>query len=1113
MFMLGYRILLWLAQRLGRIFYSLKRGWFPLVFWLLVTAFLIWLIDMIRHIMNPKADSWFQIWYILAVYTICWLLWWAWHARKRVVIETFTDYTGDKTASDVQGLAMLLVANLARLHELYRVVDEQRAISTVTSTNQPIDATIKVDDVNDFLTGAVSAQSKFSLGPIEIPVGTLLALFGRFVQGPRIIGSLHKDNDTLILTAQRIGGKPAYSWRVDSLPSTGSGNGASKSLDEMAYELACRIFTDLALSGTVRWRAAKSFSEGLLAYRDCLRSGKDRLLNLRQAERKFIETLEEDEDFVLAHYNLGVVYMELGKVDHSMKTGQMEAAEGAFLEAISHDPGSWRAYYALAVCRYQRGQYDSVVRICQRITERPITQKPGETNIAKVFHMMGLAQVAPHEGDEETPISPDDLQLAIKYYKRALRLSWRALCRAELLQLGVTDTENLVIPQLESTLSICMKDLAWAYTHLAEILQPDKPAKAQALYQEAHEWLRQATFLPSPDSENYFALFNTYTDNYVHLAKMYYERGMYDQSLKKYKSAIKITPESPIFWSYIALTYATLYEQQQKQSPKEAEGNKKYAVEACDKVFENALVLSKDTWPMLQTMLETYRKLQEPKRCQQIQGVAEYLQKVYNYQNEGVPSVEALDELVNEISQIAQDDRDIQAWIYAQVALVIGKMYLDYKQQDRVEKYLEGAIVSLKEKYSQVIREQELRVILVYSLLHQQKYEDALKEAERALVFDPLCYLEREAMGDVLYKLNAFDSAIKAWQEALLRKNTFVPKLKDLPKLEVPVLDFKLGTTYLFKQDDVDIHFKIGISYVELGRHNHKLEPKREAYRQAITYLERAEALYESNYARQRQKHALYYFLGVLHFEQDDYQRAISYLRIAKTLTFARLTSLFYLGYAYLKNKDYDSCIKQFQALQDGAKQLEHEGIPYDSIVESETVGFMSLGELLAMAYWGSAFAYTERNANLKNAQELIQIAQQYLQRLHSLAPSIKLHWPAFCQDCEGWLWFKLGQVDKAIEALKCAVTLSAHPQPYVHLALAYEWQLQNSQDEALLQQLRYCYQHVLELDVKNEYKQEMEVISLCLQRYDGNAISGKKHSSSPPSSDKAKTDVVPNPR
>ncbi|HVB23232.1 MAG TPA: tetratricopeptide repeat protein [Ktedonobacteraceae bacterium] len=569
--MFGYRLSLWIAHRLGRTFYLLKRGWFPPVFWLLVTAFFIWLIDTIRHIANPKADYWFQFWYVLAVFVLLWLLWWAWQGHKRVVIETFMDYTGAAPVSDSQGLATLLVVQLAQLHELYRAVDEQRAISTAANSNQPIDATIKVDDVSDFLTGAVSAQSKLSLGPIEIPVGTLLALLGRFVQGPRIIGSLHKDNDNFILTAQRVGGRPAYSWRVDSVPSACTENGTKKSIDEMIHELACRIFTDLSLSGTVRWKAAKSFSEGLRFYRDCLRTSKERALKLRQAERKFIETLEEDKDFVLAHYNLGVVYMELGQVDDAIETGQLEAAEEAFNEAISHNPGSWIAYYALAVCRYQQEQYDSAYRICLRISERAITQKPGKINIAKIFHMIGLAQMkglvksGSYDHQSVTTPSPDELHAAMQSYKKALRQAWHALCSAELLQLGMTETDNLLIPQLEATLSVCMKDLAMAYTHFAESKQqqfqqlPDQAMKYDTYYQKAHELLHLATFLTSSDSQNYAALFDTYTHSYVHVAKMYCERQDYLQAIKEYRAALRINPDDAKFWASFALACASFY--------------------------------------------------------------------------------------------------------------------------------------------------------------------------------------------------------------------------------------------------------------------------------------------------------------------------------------------------------------------------------------------------------------------------------------------------------------------------------------------------------------------------------------------------------------------------
>lgn len=770
----------------------------------------------------------------------------------------------------------------------------------------------------------------------------------------------------------------------------------------------------------------------------------------------------------------------------------MEAAEEAFLEAISHNPGSWIPYYALAVCRYECGKYDSAFRICLRIGESAITQKPGKMNIAKINHMMGLAQMKGlaqsglHNHQSVSTVSMDVFKSAIVNYKKAFRQAWGALCRAELLQLGVTETGNLLIPQLETTLGVCLQDLAMSYTHYAERLQekwPQKVERYDTYYQQAHELLRQATFLISANAENYFALFDTYSDNYVHVAKMYCDRRKYQRAIKEYRAALRIYPDNAKFWASFALAYASLYEQQQNEFRKEeAKESKMQALEACDNAKKYAFELSDETKGLMDTIVETYKKLDEPEVHKQAVSIAAFLQRVLTFQTPGLPPVEVVDGLVGEIGLIAHKDSETLAWIYAQVSLAIGKMYLHSMQPDLVENFIRGAIGCLETTYPHVIRERELRVILVYALLQQGKYEEALKEAEYALVRDPLCYLERQALGDVYFKLNAFENAITAWQEALLRKNTFVPKLKvkELPKIEMPILDFKLGMTYLFKQDDVDINFKIGISYVELGRHYHDVQQKHNAYQLALTYLERAEELYESNYERQQQKHALYYFLGVLHFEQDDYQRAISYLRIAKTLHFARLTSLFYLGYAYLKNKEYDSCLKQFRTLQEEALQLKQKGMSYDEIVERETVGFISLGELLAMTYWGIAYAYTERNANLPGAQELIKSGQEYMQKL---AKETKVHWPAHCLDCDGWLLFKLGKVDEAIKVLKRAITLSDHPQTYVHLALAYEWKLQEAKDEILLQDLRYCYQYVQEIDVKNEYKQEMEAVAQRLQK------------------------------
>src|SRR5690242_8088387 len=224
-------ITLQVFRTLGGMYYWLRNEWRPPIIWLVVTALIVCFPNYIGHVNNAKAETWYQWlyilaiewwnvlsvqwWNVLAVYTLLALLWWAWQARKRVVLEDFMDYTVNPPKSDSRGLATLLVVRLAQQQELYRVVDEQRALSTEAKSNQAIDATIKVEDVSNFLTSAISAQSKFTLGPVEIPVGTLMSIIGRLVQGPRILGSLHKDKDVLILTAQRVGNQTAYSWRVD----------------------------------------------------------------------------------------------------------------------------------------------------------------------------------------------------------------------------------------------------------------------------------------------------------------------------------------------------------------------------------------------------------------------------------------------------------------------------------------------------------------------------------------------------------------------------------------------------------------------------------------------------------------------------------------------------------------------------------------------------------------------------------------------------------------------------------------------------------------------------------------------------------------------------------
>jgi tetratricopeptide (TPR) repeat protein len=1162
----GFRyIILQVSRAVGGIYYWLRTQWRPPIILLIVTALIVCLPNYINHVYNAKPETWYQWlnilaiewwnvlsvqwWNVLAVYTLIVLLWWAWRAKKRVVIEDFMDYTTNPSKTDSRGLATLLVVKLAQLHELYRVVDEQRALSTEAKTNQPIDATLKVEDVSQFLTSAISAQSKFSLGPLQIPVGTLMSLVGRLVQGPRILGSLHKDKDVLILTAQRVGDQTAYSWRVDRklLSSTASQN--TYNLDDMVDELAYRIFTDLALSGSVRWRATSTFSEGLRFYRDCLRTPKDRKVKLKQAEKKFIETLAEDSEFATANYNLGVLYMELD---------QVQAAEQAFRRAISQNPGSWRGYYALAVCRYKLDQYESVISLCERVSEQVITHKPGLTNIAKVYHTMGLAQSRlvdqnrpillrvlraiqhairkqrqDQQGEIDTLQSQVDflqkqnnilaLDNAVQSYKKALSFAWRALSKAECLKKGVTETENRVIPQREAVVSVCLIDLAIAYSeqaqewrkiasgydqqikHYEKLSKSDKTharqysvnerialkhklfafGRAKALFKRARVLFHFATFLIPSNTDTYRALVDNYTDNFFGLARMYYAWEKYDEAIEEYTSALHIKPEDAKCWAYLALAYAEVSGTQTTTLPTTSILNKVQAKSACEKALSYLSSASPDTLKdTLERIIETYDKLGEESNRNLIRNMKDLLEaydKLVGTADSGsvqdrlesVLTVVNLEEQLSSFTEEEQAWNRAQAWIGAQVSLVLGRLSLASSRPQEAERYFKKAIEWLEKSFPKENQAQELQALLVHALLNQKKHDEALHVAEQALVVVPQDYFEMEALGDTYFTLNQFEDAIEAWQDALLRRDAFMCKLPDLPKLDTSAMHFKIGASHLPKKDAHDIHYKIGISYVKLAEYLRDLTKRSDALKQAIMYLEQAQSLYEGD--QQHEKRAIHYFLGFLHFELGEYEDAISYLQSAKTSHFVRLTSLFYLGCAYLKNKDYDAALKQFNLLLEEAGKLERR-MPLSDLVEAEYVGFMSLGEILAMALWGIALTNAERNTNLQKALDLVEIAQDYIDDLLQLKNLV--HFPANCKDCKGWILLRMGRIDDAIPFLQQAVSLSSNPQGYLHLALAYERKLQASGDDTdLLDEIQVCCQHVRELDIRKEYEQQVSEI------------------------------------
>lgn len=307
-----------------------------------------------------------------------------WRMRGRFLVGRFSDHTGVGDSELPMDLGNLFVTELSSLSDLFRVVGDRRVVSTDIGPASALDPTLSVTDGN-VLEGALVADATMKLGPATIPLAPLFAIAGKFSQAPRLTGDLHRDGSTLILTAQ-LNRRRGATWQISSQsrgnPDRAAGQGIAggatndsgrhTSVTTMVEHLALRVFTDVALERGVRWEASHAYVEGLRRFRSCLRTPKERKVNLKDAERLFLQALAEDEDLPFAYYNLGVVYSELYGLaiasGHDNEADMhLRAAETCFGRAIEKEPLQWTTYFALAQTQLQYGRYDLVVRLCERI--------------------------------------------------------------------------------------------------------------------------------------------------------------------------------------------------------------------------------------------------------------------------------------------------------------------------------------------------------------------------------------------------------------------------------------------------------------------------------------------------------------------------------------------------------------------------------------------------------------------------------------------------------------------------------------------------------------------------------------------------------------------------
>jgi tetratricopeptide (TPR) repeat protein len=1000
----------------------------------------------------------FQNWSILAIYVLIVLAWLAVQARKRVVVEEFVDHTGEasgngeagkggKRGADVvrlRGVATLLVVELARLQGLYRVVDERRAIGTAVGEGRPLDATVKVEALSEILQSAVSVESKVSVGPITIPIGTLMALLGRLVQGPQLTGALHADGGALILTVQLSGGSGLrHSWRIEGESPAQTGKDRSVLVNEMVAQLACRMFTDLTLAKSVNWRATQHFVEALRAFRRCLRVPRNRKLNLRIAERELIEAFSEDDGFGLVFYNLGVVYTELWRMAlkeaeamksaHDLRAGgssedkeaeaadHLHAAEAAFARAIEQDPGRWEAYYALGLTRFERERRRSVVEQCERV----LALKPSLANRAKAYDLKGLAEFR----REENPLVAE----AAVSGRKAAWLSLRALQRAELFRSSARGSEIDPVPALRDQAARCLLNLA--------VVLAAEPVSRERVAMRGLAGRRAGTPLRRVGALFDLALHLTNRDAVLHFefGRILRRWGCLEDAEREFTAATRIDPDHALYWAELA-------DVQVRRGDEESAGH------SCRRAFEmtNLSSVTDEDRNVRRSLVATYKKLKNEEESRRVADMDEFAEKIGVYEW-GKPVTPAQ---VRKLKQwlAEHEGEEGREWEAGHLARLLGVAKLNAGAWKEAKEYFQRAIASFEPEYPEEIRRYGIRARLAMALVKADGAK-ALAEAERALAVDPLRQLERKTLGKMLFGLNDYEHARAAWESALL-----------------------------WSPNDPELHWSISKCLRELAKQETRPERRRTKLEEAAKYLEQALELYGGDVFDNRLR--AHYWLGRLYSDLRDFQNVIAHLRIVQTNPELEAVADLLIGEAFLRGKAYGQAEEHFaRVIDNGEKQLRRK---QDIRVGAEVENEVPLALVVAWAYWGRAFCDAERDANLDRALSDLKVAERLVEKLSrtlavngdldvDLAPILQN-----CCDCRGWVTLKQDRVDDAIALLQDAVMRGPDSETYVHLALAYETKAATSDEAArtaLQARVRSCCAHAMDTDVTGESTPRVEEI------------------------------------
>jgi tetratricopeptide (TPR) repeat protein len=969
--------------------------------------------------------SWLSPWSILALAVIAAFARAVLQARVRMVVEPFVDQTDtDAGQTEAPGIDTFLVSELAALRELYRAVEDRTGVQTATGEGQPVQATLQLEDVGDFLRDAATTDAKVSVGPLVVPVGTVLAMLGRLAQGPRVTGAVQlvrttgPDGETrqlVTLTAYYAGAKGLASWTVEStLPDHAPPLVHTATMRTMVEELAARMFAHLALGGTTSWRASRRFLEGLRFYRLAHESHHDRTLKLKQAERLFVEALGHDEDLGLARYNIGVVYRELQRDARPEDRERLaQAAEMAFRHEVQRNSTSWEAYYALAQTYFEDCAFDQVPPLCDRV----IRLAPTPERKAQAYDLKGLAERRIQYGDADRW-----LKHAVASRRRAVAYAWLALLRAELLGANVAAARRLA--------AHCLLDLGVAVGYARHVMDSDGVIRARRG--------RRRTFRRCAGLLRLTARLDEIVAPRFELGKIALDCEQPEAAVRELKAAVQIDPTFGECWLQLAEANVQMYERARARHAWEWP---EWAL-----TTRNAVQRARDHLDSTHVDVERLQGVTE--------ALAAPLERIGDFDEAAalrrVPTVveavaNAGDGDLDELEQLLETETD--SWSRGHIAMRLGTLHNDAGRYDEAEWWL-GQASDCWAAYPEEMRRRGLQGILARVLAREGKQQDALRVAHAAIGVDPINWWEREVLGDVYEAAGDLQSAIEAYEHALLwHPNS-------------PGLHRKLGTC----------HWRIA------GDHT-RPDDRTAGYRRAIEHNKAVLDLLSPSDLHGRV--AAHYWLGRAYSQAGEYERAIPHLRNALAAGESAPVVETFLGEAYVRMHGYAQAEEVLSKAIDAADAMAADDVR--TTIGDELGDTWEVGALAAEGHLLFALALVQRDVRFGEARGHTKTAANLCDPVGQTGGSTL----ARVRELQGRIQLREDRVDAAISALENSVALSADAEAYVYLARAYAAKavvLRTKRDRRrLAEQARRACGHAIELDPTLECRDVIETVAMAL--------------------------------